>query len=135
MTNYTFENLDEWTNKIEDRLETVFRKISLDAFTEVILKTPVDRGRARGSWDVSIGRVPTGAVELNDKTGTATIGKVQAEVLGLKSGQTIYLISNLAYIRKLEEGWSGQAPNGMVKLTVQRFQKIADAATRELSKG
>lgn len=123
-----------FVQKTEAKMETAVRKIALDVFSEVILKSPVDTGRFRGNWMVSIGSIPTGTVEIDDKTGSVTIAKVQAETLNLKAGQTIYLVNNLPYALPLEYGHSGQAPQGMVRLTVQRYQPIVEAVARELSK-
>lgn len=128
------DQVSTFTRKTEAKIETAIRKIALDVFSEVILMTPVDTGRARGSWQVAIGTIPTGTVELDDPAGTATIGKVQAEVLGLKAGQTIYLVSNLEYIQALEFGHSKQAPGGMIRLTVQRWRPIVDAVARDLNR-
>ncbi|MFD2235945.1 HK97 gp10 family phage protein [Aureimonas populi] len=129
------DQIAAWSEKTREKLETAVRKIALDAFTEVILMSPVDTGRFRGNWQVAIGNIPTGTVEIDDKTGTATIGKVQAETLKLQAGQTIFLVNNLPYAQALEYGHSQQAPGGMVRLTAQRFTPIVDAVARELNKG
>lgn len=124
-----------FSDKTKAKLETAVRKIALDAFSNVILMSPVDTGRFRGNWQVAIGSMPSGTVEIDDRDGTVTIGKVQAETLNLQAGQVIYLVNNLPYAQRLEYGWSQQAPGGMVRLTAQRFQPIVDAVARELSKG
>ena len=122
-----------WTDKSERRLETAIRKIALDVFSRVIMRSPVDTGRFRGNWQVEIGAVPFGALDLHDKVGRATINKVTAATLNLKAGQTIFLVNNLPYARRLEYGWSQQAPAGMVRVTVEEFKPIVDAVARELN--
>lgn len=126
------QQLAEFEAKTEYKLDLAAQKIALEAFSRVILRTPVDKGRARGSWQVQIGSVPTGTIDLNDKTGAATISKVQAAASGMEAGDVIYLASNLPYIMKLEEGHSDQAPAGMVGLTVQELQSIANQVGLEL---
>lgn len=121
--------------KTNAKIELAVRKIALDVFKEVILMSPVDTGRLRGNWQVAIGSVASGTVEIDDKAGTATISKVQAETMKLQVGQTITLVNNLPYARPLEYGHSKQAPGGMVRLTVQKWQPIVEAIGRELSKG
>lgn len=128
------EAVAAFSAKTQAKLETAFRKIALDVFSEVILMSPVDTGRFRGNWQVAIGNIPAGTLEIDDKAGTVSIGKVQAEVLGLEVGQTIYLINNLPYAQKLEFGHSKQAPSGMIRITVQRWQPIVDAVALQLSK-
>jgi hypothetical protein len=127
-------DLRRFSAKTEKKMEQAARKIALDAFSEVILKTPVDTGRARGNWQVAIGSVPSGTVEIDDKEGTATIGAVQAQGMGLKIGDVIYLANNLPYIERLEEGSSKQAPAGMVRLTQQRWQAIAHKVFTEIGR-
>ncbi|MNT90915.1 hypothetical protein D3C72_2319290 [compost metagenome] len=45
-------------------------------------------------------------------------------------GQMAYLINNLPYAIPLEFGHSNQAPNGMVRVTIARFQQIVEQAIR-----
>ena len=132
MATYTFGNLHQWTDKTIAKIETAHRKIALDAFTRVILRSPVDTGRFRGNWQVAIGSVPTGTLELDDKDGTVVIGKVQAEALNLRAGDSIYLVNNLPYAIPLEYGHSSQSPQGMVRLTVQEFTPLVEAIARSL---
>lgn len=124
-------DVSRWCEKAKDRADLVIRKVALDAFSRVILKTPVDTGRARGNWQVAIGAIPTGTLVINDKAGTATIAKVQAASLGLKAGDVIYLVNNLPYARRLEYGWSKQAPGGMVRIAIARWNAIVSKATTE----
>lgn len=123
-----------WVAKTNAKMELAVRKIALDVFTEVILMSPVDTGRFRGNWQVAIGDVPAGTLEIEDKDGTATISKVQAATMGLEVGQTIYLINNLPYAQALEFGSSQQAPGGMVRLAAQRWQPIVEKVAQELSR-
>jgi hypothetical protein len=127
-------DVSKWTRKTEAKIETAIRKIAIDVFAEVIMMSPVDTGRFRGNWQVAIGTIPNGTLEIDDKEGTATLTKAQAEALGLKAGQTIFLINNLPYARALEYGLSQQAPGGMIRLTVQRWKPIVEAVGRQLSK-
>ena len=122
-----------WERKTERKMDLAVRKIALEMFRKIILKSPVDTGRFRGNWQLAIGSVPEGTLELDDKTGTATIAKGAATVMGINAGDTIYFANNLPYARRLEEGYSQQAPAGMVALTVQQFQSIVSAIGIELS--
>jgi len=115
----------QFTDKAQDKLTLAVRKISLEMFSRVILRSPVDTGRFRANWQVAIGSVPTGTLESSDKAGTITVGKAQSAALGVQVGQTIALVNNLPYAQRLENGSSKQAPGGMVALTVQDFHVIA----------
>lgn len=123
--------IKRFMNQVKADRDTVIKKIALDCFSRIILRTPVDEGRARGNWQCEIGEMPAGTVALDDKEGTATISALQAKVLGIKAGDVIYFVNNLPYAWPLENGHSQQAPNGMVELTVIEYQQIIDKAVAE----
>lgn len=122
----------QWVTKTEQKMDLAVRKIALELFSRVILKSPVDTGRFRANWQVAIGSVPDGTLELTDASGTATISKATAATAGVQAGDVIYLVNNLPYAQRLEDGYSGQAPAGMVGLTVQEFQRIVKQIGAEL---
>lgn len=128
------KNFDDQLREIEartlERVSQVVRKITLDVFNNVVMMTPVDSGRARGNWQVATGEAPAGTVEMTDPSGATVMAQVAGEVGQMEPGDVVYLVNNLPYARPLEDGHSQQAPGGMVALTVQRFQPIADAAIR-----
>lgn len=126
------DQIAAFSEKTEEKISVAVRKISLELFSRVILKTPVDTGRARANWQVAIGGAPDGTLELEDKSGTATISAATATASGLRAGDVIFLVNNLPYIQRLEDGYSGQAPAGMVGLSIQEFQQIADQIGFEL---
>lgn len=123
-------DIQRFAEHAERNATAVIRKIALDVFTRVVMKSPVKTGRFRGNWQVQIGSLPGGVLELDDKSGTATISKITAAVLGLKAGEIIFLANNLPYGRRLEYGYSKQAPAGMVRITLQEFGAIVDNAAR-----
>lgn len=126
------QQVKAWADKANARLELAVRKIALDAFSEVVLMSPVKSGRFRGNWQVAIGNIPQGTIALEDKTGQVVISKIEAETMDLQVGQTIYLVNNLPYAQRLEYGWSQQAPGGMVRITAQRYQQIVDRVVAEI---
>lgn len=127
-------DIQRFVEKAKGNVDLVIRKISLDLFRRVILKTPVDTGRLRGSWTVSIGAIAPSTVQIDDKSGSATISRVTAATLGLKAGQIVYLTSSLEYARAIEFGHSKQAPGGMVRLSISEFPQVVQKAASELPK-
>jgi hypothetical protein len=123
-----------FVEKAKGNVDLVVRKVALDMFSRVIQKSPVDTGRFKGNWQVAIGSIPAGTLQLDDKSGTAAMAKVTAAALQLEAGQVIYLVNNLPYAQALEYGHSKQAPNGMVRLTVQEFNSVVDRAASTLPK-
>lgn len=132
MSTWTGVTPEAWVTKTLTKMDLAVQKIALELFSRVILRSPVDAGRFRGNWQVAIGEIPDGTLDLDDKTGQATISKAQAVALNVTAGQVIYLVNNLPYGPRLEEGHSQQAPHGMVALSVQEFQQIANEIGLEL---
>ncbi|MFY0682614.1 MAG: HK97 gp10 family phage protein [Thalassovita sp.] len=128
------KQVQDFVDKTEAKMDLAVRKIALELFSRVILRSPVDKGRFRANWQVAVGSIPSGILELEDKSGTATVSKADAASAGLKAGDVIYLVNNLPYAQLLEDGSSKQAPAGMVGLSVQEFQQIAKQVGFELVK-
>ena len=126
------EQVRQFVIKTTANIGIVSRKIALDSFTSAITISPVKSGRFRGNWQPGIGAPPSGVLDTLDLTGAISIAAAEAKVAEFKPGQAIYLANNLPYAIPLEEGHSKQAPNGMVRLTQQRFQAIASAAIAQV---
>ncbi len=88
--------------------------------------TPVDTGHARANWVPSIGAPFRSEVS---GTSSAEHDTGVAQVLGYKlaSGQMLYVSNNVPYIRRLNDGWSQQAPALFVEACIDR----AIARTKE----
>ena len=101
----------------------------------VIFMTPVaeiDGGRARGNWFASLSSYPTATSDSK----AVNMSQVQA-VTENAAGKVFYLTNNLPYIRKLEyggypnpssgdktiNGFSTQAPKGMVRISIENFEQ------------
>jgi hypothetical protein len=123
-----------FVEKANGNIDLVVRKVALEMFSRVIQKSPVDTGRFKGNWQVAIGSIPDGTLQLDDKAGTATMAKVTAVALQLEAGQVIYLVNNLPYAQALEYGHSKQAPQGMVRLTIAEFNAAVERAAQSVPK-
>lgn len=85
-------------------------------------------GRFRANWQYGV-NVPNGKTTANiDPDGSASIERVASEVDQDALGKVHYLTNSLAYAKRLEDGWSKQAPSGMVTLTTIEFMPIVAAA-------
>ena len=87
-------------------------------------------GRFRGNWMFSIGSPDSGTTEEVDPNGTKSTARIVAGALEFKAGEIAYITNSLPYAIPLEFGHSTQAPGGMVRITVARFQQIVLEAIR-----
>lgn len=87
-------------------------------------------GRFRGNWQIGVGVSPNGTLDVvdNQGDGSKTYSSIQASIPDKAAGNIYYLVNNLPYAQRLEDGWSKQAPIGMVALTVVKWQTIVDEA-------
>jgi hypothetical protein len=85
-------------------------------------------GRFRGNWQFSIDTPADGVLDQIDPSGNVTLAKLKLQVEQLSIGETAYIVNNLPYGIALEYGHSKQAPSGMIRVTLARFQQIVDAA-------
>lgn len=91
-------------------------------------------GRFRANWMFGSGVIPRETVEAFDRSGQATIKRLVAQISNTGAGGVTYLSNSLPYAVRLENGWSQQAPQGMVKLTVQEFQHYVSQAAKDANK-
>lgn len=87
-------------------------------------------GRFRGNWNFSIGSPDNSFRIKPDPTGEATTARLVSGAIEFKAGQTAFIVNNLPYAIPLEFGHSSQAPGGMVRITIARFQQIVLEAIR-----
>ncbi|MDP3835030.1 MAG: HK97 gp10 family phage protein [Hydrogenophaga sp.] len=125
-------DVSKFVQKAGRDTDIVIRKVGGDVLRSIVEKSPVDTGRFRANWVVSYG--PTTQTVLGlDRSGIETInrGLQLIQVFNPEDGE-LWISNNLPYARRLEYGYSGQAPAGMVRITVLEFQRFVDAAARSL---
>lgn len=99
------------------------------AIRRIVQKAPVDTGRFKGNWFVTI-NAPTNATTPEvDPNGAETISKGQAVLASYpdKTFPSIYVQNNLPYAERLENGYSTQAPGGMVGITTVELAALWNA--------
>lgn len=130
--NYILD-LDKFSKLMEINLQTVIKRTALSLFTNIVRRTPVDTGIARASWVIGVNAYasPANLAEggkLSESEATAK-SMDRAKALNVSSPYSLVIISNyMPYIGMLEKGSSTQAPNGMVRLSIEEeFQRMKAA--------
>jgi len=123
MNGNTFSvQVDKFLKQTGIKLETLTKLTAIKIWTSATVRTPVDTGRARASWNLIRGEdadltvppesefpAPGKHAGTGDKRGKMdTAGSVPAFTVS----------NNVHYIEYLEEGSSKQAPQGMLKLAI-----------------
>jgi len=120
--NFSIQINNDWKAKEKDILK-IFASIENDALTGVVMKSPVDTGRFRSNWSVSISVpdltiLPKNTIKSANQVLTEGRNKIKAN----KKLTNVYIQNNLPYAMRLENGWSKQAPTGMVAITVNEIK-------------
>ena len=117
-----------------DKAELVVRRAALDLGGQMIDRSPVDSGRFKSNWMVATGAALDASTAAGgDPSGSASRARLQSKLEGWKPGQTTWISNSLPYAYRLEyEGWSQQAPGGMVRLAVQNYAAAVAKAAREV---
>lgn len=133
--------LGELVSQAKDDIDTVVRRATLELFSSVGVKSPVDTGRFRANWNVQYATADLSTTASTDQGRMTTeIAKVES----LAVGGIVYMTNSLPYAAVLEfggypnppkggegktvNGFSKQAPAGMVRLSVVEFQSHVKAA-------
>ena len=119
-------------DKMRQQADRAFRALILECARRIIFRTPVDTGRARGNWQISIGSPRPTPDERTDKDGGSTVFNIVGDTKSVDSGEVVFLLNGLPYIVYLERGTSDQSPSGMVAITVAELQDFAREVAAEI---
>ena len=111
------------------------RGVYLQGLYNVVLGTPVDEGRARNNWFLTVG-VASGNSTTSKSKGLSAIRSIR-QMPKRVMNQKIFFTNNLPYIETLEYGgypkpskgkktaggYSKQAPGGWVRTTLKAMAK------------
>ena len=103
---------------------TVMRAVSLKLFSARIKSSPVDTGRFRGNWQTTGATPATGLISGVDPTGSKAVNSAATYITNSPNWYEFTLTNNLPYAELLEYGWSKQAPVGMLRVNIARFDTL-----------
>ena len=126
--------LAEFAKKAGGNADLVVKKVAIDLLARVVMRSPVDTGRFRSNWAVTIGAPSTGTKETTDPSGTGTVADGERVLASFQVGPSIFITNNLPYGPRLEyEGYSKQAPAGMVRVSVAEYEGLIRKALGEVN--
>lgn len=100
---------------------------------DLAYKTPVDTSQALSNWIVTLDTPSgqqikphyAGSQGSSQRSSAAqTINNAKAVLKNKKPGQAIFITNNLPYIKRLNDGYSAQAPAGFVERAVLIGRKM-----------
>jgi len=114
-------------DEIETNVNTLMKQIATGIDQTVVMATPVDTGRARANWTVTLNTRTKTSHERTDFEQVLVESKAVIDQYGSHTN-AIYITNNLAYIGKLNEGSSAQAPAGFVEIALHEAIDAIDGA-------
>ena len=121
MAGWTLD-LNQWADKKKHQILDIRRSFAFAIFAKVIYRTPVDSGRARQNWIVTLNG---GSLAYNPDAakGGRVLVEGQRVINSAKGDEKIIIQNNAPYIGMLEYG--GYGPNSKSGKTVGGFSKQA----------
>lgn len=122
------KRMQQRADSVEKNADELVRKVALAVDATVVIATPVDEGRARSNWQVNLDEPASGTVEpyapgkegsTGGENSRAAIEQGKAKIANYGNANTaIHITNNLPYIKRLNDGWSAQAPAGFVEQAI-----------------
>jgi hypothetical protein len=114
--------------KLLGLVETAAKALILEIDKELRKRgsgTPVDTGHARASWVPSVGS-PVRAEPDGNSSAAHDAGVAQVLTYRIGGG-SLYLTNAAPYIRRLNDGWSSQAPALFIEACIDRAMSMIKA--------
>lgn len=130
-------NIAKFVEKTKTKADLVLKSVGFEALSAVVVRSPVDTGFFRASWRVGINDVDLSTPGSPGRTkaerdavrsvlgaggGVAAVGTGAAKIAEAKFGDTINITNNVEYAEALENGHSGQAPAGVLKVAFEEVR-------------
>jgi len=146
-------DISRFVKNAEKKLRDTVVNGVLQLSTQIVMKTPVDApygwhepesvGEARGGWTVSFDGAESSPTGRLDPSGVETLAKIKSKLRSyrIRTHSSIHLNNSVPYIQTLEyggynfrkrikstpEGFSTQAPAGMVRIALSQWSLFATA--------
>lgn len=120
---------------ITESANTVKKNAATQIIDYLARATPVDSGQAISNWQVTLDSPNAHRIEpyVKGKHGSTyevnvdqTIQQARATIAAARPGQTLWIQNPLPYIRRLNDGYSSQAPAGFVEAAQLIGRKVIE---------
>jgi hypothetical protein len=112
------------------RTEQLMKSASIEFFRQVIIVTPVDTGRARYGWYITVGE-PSKIVPNEGKYKVPDINS-HSKFTQFTVKDKLFITNNVPYITELNNGSSKQAPARFVENAAARVQNAVAKLVKKI---
>ena len=130
--------LDKGAKITEEHFAEMLKKLAINAFRELVMRSATDTGYLRSKWSVTTSTPPNTATKGRRprgwKKGNSPIyPDANYPNVSIKAGDIIVLYNNTEYAIYLETGTPRMAAQPMVEPTYRMLQAVARRLSRQLS--
>lgn len=118
----------DFIRNFEAEKDFIFKEATTRVANSIIRLAPVDEGDYVADWDANIGGWPTDTQQAPDPKKRKTRQRLKQIIENLKYGDAIFFENNDPASIKLEFGYSSQAPQGVIRLTVRKWRGFVRGA-------
>lgn len=141
-----FKSVSKWTVNTKRKRDEVITLVFKRLGTLIVNRTPIgDRtlwsqpapagyrpGSLANNWFAGIGEPGALSRRQYNVNGADSLSQINT-VSRSAPGKLAYIANPLPYARRVEYGWSTQAPSGMVRISVAEFQQIVRKAVSDVT--
>lgn len=122
--------IDTWIEETEQHIDRILRTLIINIGESVVELSPVDTGRFKGNWQMTVNSPATASLLRYDKSGSITLADIRAKANTFTAGEVAYIQNHVLYGHDLEYGSSRQS-EGMVRITKMNFLRLLDDAIKK----
>lgn len=126
-------SLEKKAKAIDEAASKLAVDTALTIVGDLAFKTPVDTSQALSNWIVTLETPSSDKIKphfpgeggsTQRASAAETLNSAKLVLRNKKPGQAIFITNNLPYIRRLNDGYSAQAPAGFVERAVLIGRKM-----------
>jgi len=132
--------LDDRAKRLPKLASDLAVGLAREIIKELTETTPVDTSKAISNWVVKLDSPDSNEIEAHTPGKRGSTLESSSRITNLraltatykkKPGQTIFIVNNASYIRDLNNGSSGQAPEHFVQLAIIKALKVLRSTKRK----
>jgi hypothetical protein len=135
MTSNFSASIAAFAKKAQGAQDRVLQGVVKEVGERLVQRTPVAAGEARSNWQASINAPAATHTPDLDPTGAGSIADIARTAERAKFGDSVFVLNAAPHIKKLEDGYSKQAPVGMVSVTIAEGPSIVTEVARRVADG
>lgn len=111
--------------KVKRKQTEVFQASTIRLGQRIINASPVDKGTFKNSWNTAIGAPEYDTTRPDSASGSDSLNELTQVMSSAQVGAVAYFTNPQPYGPRIEyDGWSDQAPNGVVRINAMSWDDI-----------